>query len=82
MGYKRGHSAHSFRGTASTILHELGYRSEVIEHQLAHVDANETRATYNHAKYLPERRELMQQWADHIDALVSGGDVVPLKKAE
>lgn len=64
-----GFSAHGFRATASTMLHEAGYRTEVIERQLAHAERNKVRAAYNHAEFLPERRTMLQQWADKIDEL-------------
>lgn len=80
MGYKGMFSAHGFRATASTILNESGYRPDVIERQLAHAEKNAVRASYNQAQYLPERRDMMQQWADYIDALkTDAGKVVPLK---
>ena len=61
-------TAHDFRATASTILHESGYSSEWIEMQLAHVDKNAVRGTYNHAQNLEERRKMMQDWADMVDS--------------
>jgi integrase len=61
--------AHGFRAMASTLLNELGYPPEVIERQLAHVDRNKVRAAYNRAEYLPERRKMMQDWADYCDSL-------------
>ena len=64
-----GFSAHGFRATASTILHEAGHRSDVIERQLAHAERNKVRAAYDHAEYLPERRTMMQNWADMIDGI-------------
>jgi integrase len=64
-----GFSAHGFRATASTMLHEAGYPTEVIERQLAHADRNKVRAAYDHAEYLPQRRTMMQEWADMIDDL-------------
>src|SRR5207253_2858155 len=64
-----GFSAHGFRATASTILNEMGYRSDVIERQLAHVERNKVRASYNRAEYLEERRNMMQQWADLTEAM-------------
>lgn len=64
-----GFSAHGFRATASTILHEMGYRSDYIERQLAHAERNKVRASYNHAEYLEDRRSMMQQWADTVDQL-------------
>nr|WP_249176277.1 site-specific integrase [Burkholderia cenocepacia] len=60
-------TGHDFRATASTNLHEMGWKDEVIEMQLSHKDKDRTRSTYNHAKYLPERREMMQAWANWLD---------------
>lgn len=60
-------SAHDFRATASTLLNELGYEEKWIESQLAHADDNKTRASYNHAKYLIDRRKMMQDWSDIVD---------------
>lgn len=60
-------SGHGFRATASTMLNEMGYRSEVIEMQLAHKERDKTRASYNQADYLPERVKMMQAWADLMD---------------
>jgi len=69
MGYHSRTTAHGFRGTASTILHEHGFDSAIIELQLAHGDKNTVRASYNHAKHLPARAKLMQWWADYLDKL-------------
>lgn len=70
MGYPSGvWTGHDFRATASTCLHEMGYRPEVIERQLAHVEKSKTKAAYNHAEYLPERRGMMQSWSDWIEAI-------------
>ena len=60
---------HGFRGTASTFLHEMGYRHEHIEAQLDHMPNNEVSASYNHASYLQQRRKMMQEWADFLDSL-------------
>ena len=65
-------TVHGFRGMASTLLNEQGYRSDVIEAQLAHGERNNIRAAYNHAQYLPERRKMMQEWADYLDSLRAG----------
>lgn len=65
---------HGFRHMASTHLHELGYPSHLIEKQLAHSDRNTIRAVYNHAEYLPERRLMMQAWADYLDGLKGKGE--------
>jgi integrase len=64
-----GFSAHGFRSTASTMLNEAGFRSDVIERQLAHQDRNKVRASYNHAQYIDERRVMMQVWADMVDEI-------------
>ena len=69
---------HGFRGMASTLLHELGYPHEHIERQLAHAERNKVSAAYNHAEYLPERRNMMQPWADYLDRLKAGAEVIPL----
>jgi integrase len=68
MGYHSRTTGHGFRSTASTILNENGFPSDVIERQLAHSERNAVRAAYNHAQYLPERRKMMQWWADYLDA--------------
>jgi integrase len=62
-------TGHDFRATASTNLHEMGWRDEVIEMQLSHKDKNQTRASYNHARYLPDRHAMMQAWADWLEAI-------------
>jgi len=65
-------TSHGFRHTASTMLNELGYRSDIIELQLAHESNDRIRATYNKAQLMPERTTMMQQWADHLDELKNG----------
>jgi integrase len=78
----RDFSAHGFRATASTMLNELGFRPDVIERQLAHKERNQVRSSYNRAEYLPERRQMMQAWADQVDAMARGlENVVPLRRA-
>ena len=70
MGYQKDEmSVHGFRSIASTLLNELGYNSDWIERQLAHGERNEVRAAYNYAEYLPERRRMMQEWADYLEQL-------------
>jgi integrase len=76
MGYHSRATPHGFRATASTILNEHNFRSDVIERQLAHGERNKVRASYNHAQYLPERRQMMQWWADYLDAVADGGNNV------
>ncbi|MFU2317147.1 tyrosine-type recombinase/integrase [Rahnella sp. PCH160] len=72
LGYQGKATGHGFRHTMSTILHEQGFNSAWIEMQLAHLDKNSIRGTYNHAQYLDGRREMMQWYADHIDSLAAG----------
>jgi len=68
MGYKGKHQPHGFRSTASTLLHEQGHASDVIELSLAHAIPG-VRGIYNRAHLLPQRRELLQTWADYLDKL-------------
>ncbi|MDR0816051.1 MAG: integrase arm-type DNA-binding domain-containing protein [Desulfovibrio sp.] len=70
MGYARGEmTIHGFRSMASTLLNERGNRPDVIEAQLSHSDNDKIRDSYNRAEYLPERRTMMQAWADYLDGL-------------
>lgn len=71
---------HGFRSMASTLLNEQGFNADVIEIQLAHIERNAIRAAYNYAQYLPDRRRMMQHWADYLDGLRAGADVIPLHK--
>jgi integrase len=71
MGYHSRATGHGFRSTASTILNEQGFRADVIERQLAHSERNSVRAAYNYAQYLPERRQMMQCWADYLDEVAA-----------
>jgi integrase len=73
MGYSREEmTVHGFRSMASTLLNEQGYNRDWIERQLAHGERNSIRAAYNYAEYLPERRRMMQDWADYLDGLREG----------
>lgn len=76
IGYDGKATGHGFRHTMSTILHEQGYNTAWIETQLAHADKNSIRGTYNHAQYLDGRREMLQWYADYMDALEKGENVV------
>jgi integrase len=75
MGYHSRATVHGFRATASTILNEQGFRPDVIERQLAHTERNKVRAAYHRAEYLPERRRMMQHWADFLDGLADRHDL-------
>jgi len=82
LGYtKEEMTGHGFRAMASTLLNEQGWPPDVIERQLAHAERNKVRAAYNRASYLDERRRMMQAWADYLDGLAQGGDVVPIRSA-
>jgi len=70
LGYAKDQmTGHGFRSMASTILNEQRWSSDAIERQLAHGERNNVRAAYNFAEYLPERRRMMQAWADYLDSL-------------
>jgi integrase len=83
MGYTGKMTGHGFRSAASTMLNEnkskWGIHRDTIELQLAHVEKNASRAAYNFAEYLDERRLMMQQWADYLDELKAGAQVIPLR---
>ena len=72
MGFAKDEMcAHGFRSMASTLLNEQGYSADVIEKQLAHNPRDKVRGVYNRAEYLPERRKMMQEWADYLNELKS-----------
>lgn len=83
MGYAKDvHSAHGFRAMARTILDEvMAERVDLIEHQLAHAVKDANGRAYNRTTHLPARREMMQRWADYLDKLRIGADVIPLQAA-
>lgn len=62
-------TVHGFRSMASTLLNELGWNRDAIERQLAHCERNSVRAAYNYAEFLPERKRMMQAWADYLEEL-------------
>ena len=80
MGYAKDEmSGHGFRAMARTILDEvLGVRPDFIEHQLAHAVRDPNGRAYNRTAHLAERRKMMQQWADYLDKLKAGAEVIPL----
>ena len=82
MGYTGDQmTGHGFRSMASTLLNEQGWHRDAIERQLAHAERDSIRAAYNYAQYLPERRKMMQAWADHLDGLREGAEIIPFEKA-
>ena len=81
MGYKGIATAHGFRTLFSTCANEAGWNRDHIEKQLAHEERDDVRGAYNRAQWLAERAKMMQWWADRIDALRKGADVIPFKAA-
>jgi integrase len=81
MGYDGTvHVGHGFRAMASTLLNELGWAPDVVDRQLSHRERNKVRAAYNRALHLPERRRMMQAWADYLDGLKAGAEVQPIMR--
>jgi len=81
MGYdtKTEITGHGFRAMARTILHEqLGIDPHVIEHQLAHSVPDTLGTAYNRTKFIEQRTAMMQLWADYLDKLKAGADVIPI----
>ena len=76
---KQEMSGHGFRAMARTLLDEvLGFRPDLIEHQLAHAVRDPNGRAYNSTAYLPERRQMMQAWADYLEQLKTGAEVIPI----
>jgi len=74
-------TGHGFRSMASTLLNEQGWNPDAIERQFAHGERNNVRAAYNYAEYLPERKKMMQQWADYLDKLKTSAQIIPIAKS-
>jgi hypothetical protein len=76
---KQEQSGHGFRAVARTILDEvLGFRPDLIEHQLAHAVKDPNGRAYNRTAHLPERVRMMQVWGDYLDKLKAGAKVIPI----
>ena len=84
MGYTNdGITPHGFRAMASSMLNEMGkWNPDAIERQLSHKDKNVIRRSYNHAQHLEERREMLQFWADYLDELKQGAEIIPLRASQ
>jgi integrase len=65
----------------STLLNEQGWNRNAIERQLAHAERNSVRAAYNYAEFMPERKKMMQAWADYLDAIKAGAKIIPMRSA-
>ena len=79
LGWSGKFSPHATRTTGSTLLNGMGYPSDWIERQLAHVEPNRVRATYNQATHMDSRADMMQRWADLLDVWQAGGKVLPIR---
>ncbi len=83
LGYSKDEmTGHGFRSMASTLLNEHGWNRDAIERQLAHAERNSVRAAYNYAEHLPERRRMMQAWADYLEGLKAGAEVLPFRRSK
>ena len=84
MGYTNDDiTPHGFRAMASSMLNEMGkWNPNAIERQLSHKDKNIIRRSYNHAQHLEERREMLQFWADYLDELKQGAEIIPLQASQ
>ena len=80
LGYHKRATVHGFRALASTILNETGFRSDVIERQLAHVERNKVRAAYHRSEYLEERQKMMNWWGACIESMANEQKVVLLRR--
>lgn len=82
MGFAKDEmSGHGFRSMASTLLNEQGWNRDAIERQLAHAERNSVRAAYNYAEFMPERKKMMQAWADYLEELKVGARIIPMRSA-
>lgn len=81
LGYHSKMTSHGFRGIASTALHEQGFPHAHIELQLAHSEKDKVSSAYNYAEYLEPRAKMLQAWADYLDGIKAGAEVINIKKA-
>ena len=80
LGYHKRATVHGFRALASTIMNETGFRPDVIERQLAHVERNKVRAAYHRSEYLEERQKMMDWWGACIESMANEQKVVLLRR--
>ena len=82
MGFAKDEmSGHGFRSMASTLLNEQGWNRDAIERQLAHAERNSVRAAYNYAEFMPERKKMMQAWADYLEGIKAGAKIIQIGSA-
>lgn len=83
MGYTGDQmTGHGFRSMASTLLNEQGWHRDAIERQLAHAERDSIRSAYNYAQHMPERKRMMQSWADYLDGLKKGAEILPFRRVD
>jgi integrase len=80
LGYHKRATVHGFRALASTVLNETGFRPDVIERQLAHVERNKVRAAYHRSEYLEERQKMMNWWGECIESMANEQKVALLRR--
>lgn len=81
LGYHSRATVHGFRATFSTIANEAGFHGDIIEKALAHEQRNKVRKAYNRSEYLEQRRELMQWWANLLQQMEAGAEIIPIRSA-
>jgi integrase len=79
LGYHSRATVHGFRATFSTIANEAGFPGDIIEKALAHEQRNKVRKAYNRSEYLEQRRELMQWWANLLQQMEHGAEIIPIR---
>lgn len=79
IGYHSKATVHGFRATFSTIANESGFDGDVIEKALAHEERNRVRAAYHRSEYIEQRKKLMQWWADFLDQMEAGAEIIPFR---
>ena len=67
LGYKGTMTGHGFRAAASSMLNDMDFDPDIVERRLAHQERNKVRAAYHRTEYLPQRKAMMQEWADYVD---------------
>ncbi|MBN4073314.1 site-specific integrase [Mariprofundus ferrooxydans] len=82
MGYKGEMVGHGVRAMFSTSMNAQNINADAIERQLAHKEKDAVPAAYNRAEYFPDRVRMMQQWADYLDGLRLGADIIPLHRQQ
>ena len=80
IGYAGRFTPHGARSTASTLLNAQGWSADAIERQLAHSERDLVRAAYNHSDFMQERQKMMQAYADYLDGLCAGADVIAIRR--